>query len=114
MLDPVQRCQIAMAVVHLCVDIGDDDGAREEQDEFDGALTVLIVTPPTSLQDASDRLRVLACVGNVYCQCSTVGERVREGMICVASWLARTDALAKEASCFGGGVSLSPQLTNQH
>jgi hypothetical protein len=101
-MSAVTEALILMAVTHMCVDIEDDDGALIVGEEFDEALAAVIETPPASLQDASDRLRMLACVGKVYADCTSMGERVRQGIVSVAGWL--------EAAATGNLVDNLPEV----
>lgn len=64
-LDLIRRVQIPMVTIFVQVEIGDDD-ALEIQGQFYEALDAMINAPLAGPEDAAQRLRCLAQVGNYY------------------------------------------------
>ncbi|MBN9470657.1 MAG: hypothetical protein J0J10_17975 [Bosea sp.] len=95
--DPVRRCQLAMVVVHVAVEIGDDEGAMEEQEEFDAAMAVLVQTPPADAEDAAARLRCLAQIGETYLEDTWTAGRLYDAMRTIADGLTAREARRMES-----------------
>lgn len=86
MLDPVRRCQIAMAAIHVAVEIGDDESS-EASEEFDDAMAVLVETPPADAEDAAARLRCLAQIGETYLEDTWTASKLYAAMRTIAAGL---------------------------
>ena len=85
-MSAVTRAQLAFVAAEFAADIGDDD--PEAGEPFHKAFHDLTTSRPENMQDAAVRLRFMAYVGERYAGSEEIGERVREGMLQVAAWLA--------------------------